>query len=66
MYDKWLLRDLDSDGDLDAIGTRGNSEPYDGVIWLEQVRSEKPAAVFRQARAIDSQQMGPSEQPSAR
>lgn len=64
MYDKWLLRDLDGDGDLDAVGTRGNSAPYDGVIWLEQVRSESPAAVFRQARAIDSQQMGPSELPS--
>jgi hypothetical protein len=61
MYDKWLFRDLDHDGDLDALGTRGNSEPYDGVIWLEQIRSEQATAVFDQARAIDSQQMGPSE-----
>jgi len=61
MYDQWLLRDLDGDGDLDAIGTRGNSEPYDGVIWLEQVREEKPTRVFTQARAIDSQQMPPSK-----
>jgi hypothetical protein len=57
MYDKWLLRDLDGDGDLDAVGTRGNSAPYDGVIWLEQVRSPNAARVFAQARAIDSQQM---------
>ncbi|MEM1249253.1 MAG: FG-GAP-like repeat-containing protein [Acidobacteriota bacterium] len=59
MYDKWLFRDLDGDGDLDAIGTRGNSEPYDGVLWLEQVRSEEPRPAFEGARAIDSQQMGP-------
>jgi hypothetical protein len=57
MYDQWLLRDLDADGDLDAIGTRGNSAPYDGVIWLEQVRQGEPSSVFVQARAIDSQQM---------
>jgi CubicO group peptidase (beta-lactamase class C family) len=57
MYDKWLLRDLDHDGDLDAVGTRGNSEPYDGVIWLEHIRQDRPGPVFRQARAIDSQQM---------
>jgi hypothetical protein len=57
MYDKWLLRDLDGDGDLDAIGTRGNSAPYDGVIWLEQIRTSKPRASFEQARERDSQQM---------
>jgi hypothetical protein len=61
MYDKWLLRDLDGDGDLDAVGTRGNSAPFDGVIWLEQVRSVEPQTVFVQARAIDSQQMPPPE-----
>ena len=59
MYDQWLLRDLDGDGDLDAVGTRGNSSPYDGVIWLEQVRSDEPQPAFEQARAIDSQQMPP-------
>ncbi len=61
MYDKWLFRDLDHDGDLDAIGTRGNSAPYDGVIWLEQIRSAQPQPVFEPARVIDSQQMGPPE-----
>ncbi len=61
MYDKWLFRDLDGDGDPDALGTRGNSEPYDGVIWLEQRRGSRPAPVFTGARAIDSQQMGPPE-----
>jgi CubicO group peptidase (beta-lactamase class C family) len=61
MYDKWLLRDLDGDGDLDALGTRGNSEPYDGVLWLEQRRTPNPAASFTGARILDSQQMGPPE-----
>jgi len=57
MYDKWLARDLDGDGDLDFIGTRGNSEPYDGVIWLEQQRTPRPRASFTQARPEDSRQM---------
>lgn len=57
MYDKWLARDLDNDGDMDIVGTRGNSFPYDGVIWLEQVRSAKPRAVFDAAREVDSQDM---------
>ena len=63
MYDKWLLVDLDGDGDLDAAGTRGNSEPYDGVLWLEQVRSSEPGAVFTQARSSDSEQTCPHEPP---
>jgi hypothetical protein len=53
--------DLDGDGDLDAVGTRSNSAPYDGVIWLEQVRQDEPQAVFVEARAIDSQQMPPPD-----
>ena len=57
MYDKWLARDLDHDGDLDFIGTRGNSAPFDGVIWLEQVRSPTSQAAFKPARQIESQQM---------
>ena len=57
MYDKWLFRDLDQDGDLDVLGTRGNSEPYDGVIWLEQIRSRQPRQTFIPARIIDSQQL---------
>ncbi len=58
MYDKWLALDLDHDGDLDFVGTRGNSEPYDGVIWLEQVHSSETTARFVPARRVDSQQMG--------
>jgi hypothetical protein len=57
MYDKWLARDLDHDGDIDFLGTRGNSAPYDGVIWLEQVRTDVPMPNFHPARRQDSQQM---------
>ncbi|MBT8078257.1 MAG: VCBS repeat-containing protein [Gammaproteobacteria bacterium] len=57
MYDKWLARDMDGDGDLDFVGTRGNSFPYDGVIWVEQVRTHDPVRVFTRAREEDSEQM---------
>ena len=57
MYDKWLAQDLDQDGDLDFVGTRGNSAPYDGVIWLEQQRTITPERRFYDARPKDSKQM---------
>jgi hypothetical protein len=55
MYDKWIPVDLDDDNDIDFIGTRGNSEPYDGVLWLEQLRSDNSETVFFPARLIDSE-----------
>jgi hypothetical protein len=57
MYDKFIPRDLDGDGDMDFVGTRGNSAPYDGVFWLEQVRTEEPRAAFAKARSEDSEEM---------
>ena len=57
MFDKFLARDIDGDGDLDLVGTRGNSAPYDGVFWLEQVRSAQPRPAFRRARKEDSREM---------
>ena len=54
MYDKWIPIDLDGDGDIDFIGTRGNSKPFDGVIWLEQ-KGFGYEQVFFPARAQDSQ-----------
>ena len=57
MYDKLIARDMDGDGDVDFVGTRGNSAPYDGVFWLEQVRTDAPVAAFEQAREVDSLQM---------
>jgi hypothetical protein len=54
MFDHFVPSDLDGDGDLDFLGTRGNSEPYDGLFWLEQVRSATPAPSFAPARERDS------------
>ena len=54
MFDKFMARDLDGDGDMDFVGTRGNSYPYDGVFWLEQVRSDSPQPAFQRARAQES------------
>ena len=57
MFDQFVPLDLDEDGDLDFISTRGNSAPYDGVFWLEQVRSQKPQPAFERARQEDSAEM---------
>jgi len=48
---------MDNDGDLDFISTRGNSFPYDGVFWLEQIRTEGPVVSFSPARKVDSEEM---------
>jgi len=57
MYDKFIARDLDGDGDTDFIATRGNSYPYDGVFWLEQLRTATSQPVFERAREVDSPEM---------
>lgn len=54
MFDKFIAYDMDGDGDVDFAGTRGNSYPYDGVFWLEQLRTSRPAANFTSARNQDS------------
>jgi hypothetical protein len=62
MFDKFVPRDMDGDGDIDFVSTRGNSVPYDGVFWLEQVRTDEPAPSFERARPEDSEEMPlPSE-----
>ena len=58
MFDKFIPLDMDQDGDIDFVSTRGNSVPYDGVFWLEQVRTKQPIKSFRKARQIDSEEMG--------
>ena len=57
MFDKFVPRDMDGDGDVDFVSTRGNSVPWDGVFWLEQVRTTEPVASFERARAQDSEEM---------
>lgn len=54
MFDAFVTRDMDADGDLDMVGTRGNSYPYDGVFWLEQRRTAEPVQAFTRAREQDS------------
>jgi hypothetical protein len=58
MFDKFEAKDMDGDGDIDFISTRGNSMPYDGVFWLEQVRSKRALPSFSRARLSDSEEMG--------
>jgi hypothetical protein len=54
MYDGFVPRDMDGDGDVDFVATRGNSGEFDGVFWLEQVRSDAPQAAFTPAREYES------------
>lgn len=57
MFDKFVAYDLDRDGDMDFLGTRGNSGEYDGVFWLEQLRTEQPGRRFTAARVVDSPEL---------
>ena len=54
MFDQFTAVDLDRDGDMDFISTRGNSNNFDGVFWLEQVRTVDPVQSFTRARETDS------------
>ncbi len=58
MFDKFIPMDLDKDGDVDFVSTRGNSYPYDGVFWMEQVRTSHPTKRFKPARASESREVG--------
>ncbi len=55
-YEAFVPRDLDRDGDADFIATRGNSGEYDGVFWLEQVRSKK-TKTFTAVRQSESERL---------
>ena len=57
MFDKFVARDMDRDGDVDFVSTRGNSGRFDGVFWLEQVRSKTPHRAFEPARAAESPEL---------
>ena len=54
MFDKFIPYDMDKDGDIDFVSTRGNSGRNDGVFWLEQVRTSEPRSAFTRARDRDS------------
>jgi hypothetical protein len=66
MFDKFVARDVDGDGDVDFVGTRGNSGRYDGVFWLEQVRSVEPQPAFTRARAQESPEVALPDSGGAR
>jgi hypothetical protein len=57
MFDMFVARDMDGDGDVDFVSTRGNSNRYDGVFWLEQIRSAAPRRRFDAARANESPEL---------
>jgi hypothetical protein len=57
MFDAFVPRDMDGDGDVDFVTTRGNSTIFDGVFWLEQVRRPAPGPAFERARQEDSPEL---------
>ena len=57
MYDMFIAQDMDGDEDVDFVSTRGNSGNFDGVFWLEQVRSSSASQSFRPARDKESQHL---------
>jgi len=57
MFDILEPIDMNKDGLMDFVGTRGNSNEFDGVFWLEQRRTPYPEKVFSQARANESEQL---------
>jgi hypothetical protein len=66
MFDKFVAIDMDNDGDTDFVSTRGNSGIFDGVFWLEQVRTSVPNKAFAGARANESKSMPLPTQRAAR
>lgn len=54
MFDKFVPFDIDGDGDVDFFSTRGNSGEFDGVFWLEQLRTDAPRPAFTPARKQES------------
>ena len=50
MFDSFVPLDIDDDGDIDFMGTRGSSGALDGVFWLQQMFSGVPAGAFTPAR----------------
>ena len=59
MFDAFVPRDVDGDGLVDLIGTRGNSGALDGLFWLQQVRPQTPRPRFTSAHESDSRQLPP-------
>ena len=54
MFDGFVAQDMDGDGDLDFLATRGNSGKEDGVFWLKQMKSKGPVPRFEAAREVEA------------
>ena len=54
MFDMFVPVDLNADGLVDFVTTRGNSGEFDGVVWLEQRRLPEQRAAFEAAHRRDS------------
>ncbi|MGH9461442.1 MAG: FG-GAP repeat domain-containing protein [Vicinamibacteria bacterium] len=57
MFDEFVPHDMNGDGTIDFVSTRGNSATFDGVFWLEQVRTSEPIRSFQPARQEDSEEV---------
>ena len=55
MFDAFVPIDIDDDGDIDFVATRGNNGNYDGVFWLHQLHSDAPSNAFTPAREQESE-----------
>lgn len=46
IFETYVSRGVDGDGDIDLFSTRGNSGQYDGVFWLDRVRTKAQRPFF--------------------
>jgi hypothetical protein len=56
-FDAFVPWDMNGDGAVDFAGTRSRSGKYDGVYWLQQSRTKRPAKAFRPAREKGSPEL---------
>ena len=57
MFDDFAAMDLDQDGWMDFVGTRGNSGSHDGLFWLRQERDDLRMERLTPASLGDSESM---------
>ena len=57
MFPEFVVLDMDADGDDDLVATRGNSGEFDGVFWLEQLRTHAAERSFYPARESESRHL---------
>ena len=55
IFDAFVARDMNGDGDIEPVSTRGNSGEFDGVFWLQQLHSDAPVSAFEPACDAESE-----------